>query len=180
MNRFKIFKIFCFVLSVAAALYYPVKKVIQYEFTPCENHVFEVHGYDPYDYARGRYLALGFQELPKELKSKLSHNKKNYAVVKEGKDGFSVVSEVIHNLDGRACTRLSKRAAYSNVIYPFSRFYINEELAPAAESVFKQALKSRKRCALVVSLYPDGASAVRDLLVDGVSIRVLAQEEIGR
>ena len=168
MNRFKIFKVFCFVLSVAAALYYPVKKIMQYEFSPAQVFEFKVTAYDPYDPARGHFLALTVH--PTNFKR--GNSDCRYAVLQVDQDGFAKVQEVIGKPDGRACVKLTK---YSKR-FPFNRFYINEELAQAADKIFQEAANS-KRCALRVNVYSDGASAVEDLLINGVSIRKLAAEK---
>ena len=169
MNRFKFCKIFCLILSVAAAAYYPVKKIIQYEFQPSELFEFKVTGYDPYDPARGHFLALTVQpeNHPERLK-----NKCRYAVLQRDKGGFADIKECIAKPDGRTCVKLTEYTRQ----FPFNRFYINEELAPAADRIFFKAVNEKKTCILLVNVFEDGASSVRDLLIDGVSIRKLAAD----
>ena len=168
MNRFKIFKVFCFILSVAAAVYYPVKKIIQYEFTPAETFEFKVTAYDPYDPARGHFLAL--RVYPEKIQ--VHSEKSRYAVLQVGKDGFAEVKECIASPDGRPCVKLTKYIRR----FPFNRFYINEKLAHEADVIFRSTEKDGKRCALKVNVFKDGAYTVEDLLVDGVSIRKLAAD----
>ena len=167
---------------MASVFYLPVKKVMKYEFSPAEKHFFKVEGRDPYDFARGRFLALSFgaYTMSKELKKNLAYGRKYYGIADVADSGFSYVREVISKPDGRACVLLSKRARHSNRIFEFDRFYINEKLAPVAETLLLQALKEKKNCVLVVDLYPDGASAVRNLLIDGTDIRQLAKEKSGK
>lgn len=174
MNRFKVFKIFCFILSVAAAVYYPVKKVIQYECHKSEVFEFKVTGRDPYDPARGRFLALAVH--PVKLDDKLRYKAGYFAVLGKDKDNYASIVDIVSAPDGRSCVKLVK--AYSYIRYPFERFYINEELAPAAEKVFNDAVAAKKRCVLSVRVYPDGASAVNDLLIDNVSIKKLAMQAV--
>lgn len=171
MNRFKFFKIFCFILSVAAALYYPVQKIIRYEYRPAQTFEFKVTGYDPYDPARGHFLALTVH--PHKVNIRKSGS---YAVVSTDKDGYAEVIDIIAKPDGRPCVKLKYFNGYGVLRYKFDRFYINEKLARRAESVFRMAVNAKKRCVLVVRAYEDGASAVSDLLIDGKSIRILAAE----
>ena len=171
MNRFKFFKIFCFILSVAAALYYPVQKIIRYEYRPARTFEFKVTGYDPYDPARGHYLAL-------TVHPQKSNVKKDglYAVIGTDKDGYADVIDLIDKPDGRPCVKLKYSSGNRRIHYKFNRFYINEKLARRADSIFRMAVEAKKRCVLAVRVYDDGACAVSDLLIDGKSIRILAAE----
>ena len=171
MNRFKFFKIFCFVLSIAAVLYYPVQKIIRYEYRPSRVFEFKITGYDPYDPARGHFLALTVHPTQANVKKD-----GNYAVLGPGKDGYAEVVDIIGKPDGRPCVKLKFKSYNGTLRYNFDRFYINEKLARKADSIFRMAVNAKKRCVLVVRAYEDGASAVTDLLVGGKSIRTLAAE----
>ena len=72
----------------------------------------------------------------------------------------------------------SKSRYYGDIHYHFDRYYINADLAPEADKIFKDAVAKNKLCALRVKVYPDGASAVSELLIDGVDIRELAKESL--
>ena len=174
MNRFKFFKVFCFVLSIAAALYYPVKKIIAYEYSPSQKFEFKVSGFDPYDPARGHYLALTVHPQYSELR-KVGQ----YAVLGTDKDGFATVVDVVDSPDDRPCVKL-KYKPLTSLFYPFDRFYINEKLALVAEALFMQAVNNKQRCVLVVNVYKDGATSVSDLLIDGKSIKTLAAERCAK
>ena len=171
MNRFKFFKIFCFILSIAAALYYPVQKIIHYEYSPCQQFEFKVTGRDPYDPARGHYLALQVHPQKHQL-----NKSGKYAVIEKDKDGYADVVDMIEKPDGRACIKMKHKAYGRYLAYPFDRFYINEKLAKHADALFRQAEMTKQKCVLVVRVYSDGASSVADLLIDGKSIRTLAAQ----
>lgn len=176
MNRFKFFKIFCFVLSIAAALYYPVQKIIGYEFKTSHVFDFKVTG-DP---ARGRYPARGrFISLTVHPRKTEKGNDfgGQYAELAVGKDGLAVVTSIVDKPGKEPCVRL-KRRYYGDIHYHFDRYYINADLAPEADKIFKDAVAKNKLCALRVKVYPDGASAVSELLIDGVDIRELAKESL--
>ena len=175
MNRFKFFKIFCFLLSIAAVLYFPIKKIIKYEFSPAEVYDFKVTGADPYDPARGHYLAL--RVYPEKAAKKVRYLTEKYAVITAGEDGFAAVSDIIDKPDGRPCVKLNKTYG-ANIRYPFNRFYINEDLAAEAEQILRDAERTKKMCLLRVRVYDDGASSVDDLQIDGKSIRKLAAESL--
>ena len=182
MNRFKLFKIFCLILSVAAACYYPAKKVIQYEFSPATEFDFKVEGYDPYDPGRGHYLRLTIHPAKPSIDEKLLpnnfDNKPRYATVAKDKDGFATVTGFVDAPGETPCfksatdyiTRFSFRG-----IYPFTRFYINEKIAHDAEVLLQDAVKNGQRCVLRVKLFADGATAVTGLLIDGKDIRELVR-----
>lgn len=182
MNRFKLFKIFCLVLSIGAACYYPVKKVMQYEFAPAQEFDFKVEGYDPYDPGRGHFLALQVfpKHIDKAVAEKYNYRKTPYAVVGKDQNGIATVIDFVAAPGEAPCFKANETFVYGGKvesIYPFTRFYINEKLATDAERIFEEAVNANKLCVLRVKLYSDGASAVSALLIDGKDIRTLAREK---
>ncbi len=179
MNRIKTIRIVCFCLCIAAALYFPLRKVIQYEMETPVYFDFKVTGYDPYDPARGRYIALTVH--PETVKHPLSDRYGTmYAVLGRDEKGLAKIIDLQEEAKTQPCLKVELRPQYKSdcrVVYPFRRFYINEDLAPAADRIFNEALQQNKLCTLHVQVYSDGSSAVEDLLVEGVSLRHLASED---
>ena len=179
MNRFKLFKIICLVISIAAACYYPVKKVMQYEFAPAVEFDFKVEGFDPYDPGRGHFLALTVHpvKIDKAVAEKYNYAEAPYAVVGKDKNGLATIIDFTA-APTVPCFKAKETFVFGeriNSIYPFDRFYINEEIASDAERMLEYAANDKKTCVLRVKLFPDGASAVTGLFIDGKEIRELVR-----
>ena len=182
MNRFKLFKIFCLVISVAAACYYPVKKVMQYEFAPGVEFDFKVEGFDPYDPGRGHFLQLKVYPVKADNKITTQYSSQNcYATVAKDKDGLATITGFVAVPGDVPCFKAERPRYFFNGdipdIYPFRRFYINEEIASDAERMLGDAAGKKQKCVLRVKLFPDGASAVTGLFIDGKDIRELARAQ---
>ena len=180
MNRFKLFKIFCLILSIGAACYYPVKKVMMYEFSPAQEFDFKAEGYDPYDPGRGHFLALKVypDKIDNAIAEKYAPGKTPYVLVGKDQNGLATITGFAAAPGNTPCFKANQALVFGGRIerlYPFNRFYINEELAQDAERILEDAVNSKKTCVLRVKLYPDGASAVSSLLIDGRDIRELAR-----
>ncbi len=153
-----------------------------------EEFRFPVRGYDPHDPFRGRYLAL-------TMESRARVNPED--VPQEG--GEAYVSIVRRADGGAAFGELSAAPPAGEVPYlkvncryrywdasdrgewsfepPFERFYLNEDLAPAAERRLIRAFAdSGSKVELVLNVYR-GFACISGLTVDGVPIRELAKSE---
>ena len=171
-------RLFCLFLLFLAALWYPVRKIREYEVPatkPLEFR-FRVRGVDPNDPFRGRYLRLNIP-LPRLTTSDLNARNYRFAVLEVDPEGFARIVTLAKKPDP---TRPSLRIRYFGVQrnwrgnrpmsdgqhlfqLPFQRFYLNEKEAPAAERLLQEA----ERAELAVLVYPNGNYAVRDLLLDG-------------
>ncbi len=178
MNRTAKIRLALLVPLLAAALWYPVRKIREYDFPRVQPQEFRfrVSGVDPYDTFRGRYITLNIM-VPEVKTEDFSHKRYRFAVLGRGKDGLAEVTELRNECDpARACVRIQyngvrrewkgnrqlNRGNY-NFRFPFTRYYLSEENAPAAERLLQKA----KHAELLVLVYPNGNYAVRDLIIDG-------------
>lgn len=182
-----------FLLSLAAGLYYPVYKIIRFEFslTPPAIVRFNAQIYDPYDPFRGRYVAFTVRdrvELARGVDDSLITERSSspYAVLETDAKGVAKIVDLAKKPQaGKINLRLEKNAVFVssrntdddnkvtyNVNLPFYRFYMNEKLAPDAELVVGQALRGGRAgtCQIVVKIYANGAYAISGLEIDGVPI----------
>lgn len=177
-----------FMLTVIAGIYYPISKIIYFEHMPSLVCRFKVELVDPYDAFRGRYVALSpvRQTVRISEENDFKHWGNIYAVLERGKDGFARVvdlsNKLVHgkiNLRVEYVDRVQGEADVSEYIvnFPFTRYYMNEYLAPKAEEVFLNALRSNGRCAVVVKVYENGNFAIDDLEIDGIQIREFIRVE---
>lgn len=188
-NILKYLRFAFYIVTIGVMWYIPARKIIAIEApnTPPLTVDFKIQGYDPYDPGRGHYLAIRFVPIKlKEENLKNLYRQQYYILLKQGKDGFAEVAGVQKNRPQKGyyfrCLINSKYDIIQkkNVLevrkFPWKRFYINEDLAKAAEEILQK--QNGKNCRLRVKLYEHGGSAVEDLLVNGKSIRELAMTKL--
>ena len=183
------------VLAVAA--WFPIGTILKFEYPeiPPQEFRFRTGALDPYDSFRGRYVTLN--PMPNTVKagqeeSSVRTRQLRYAVLKRGKDGFAEVVRLteepptgepfvrIRNVFRRYEWQGNRRSdtVYYQFSFPFNRFYLNEKLAPEAESLVTETLrKNPDDCVLSVLIYPDGSYAVDDLLIGGKPLRDLLRQK---
>lgn len=182
-----------FLLALAAGLYYPVSKIIRFEFpwVPPTVVRFEAQIYDPYDPFRGRYVAVSAKDLVMFVEDAVSRpaldrGSRLYAVIELDEKGMAELVDLAEKpQSGKINLRLERDAVYLrrknvesgigkdyNVRLPFHYFYMNEKLAPEAERAFMQATRSREpgKCQIVVKIYADGRYAIENLEIEGIPI----------
>ena len=70
-----------------------------------------------------------------------------------------------------------KDQAYAyTVVYPFDRFFINEELAADAEAALVNTTKSKRPAEIRVRVYRNGNFMIEELLLDGKPLREILRE----
>jgi uncharacterized membrane-anchored protein len=181
-------------VAVAAALVYPVKKILDFEFPPVppREYLFKCNIVDPYDPMRGRYVILGFgnQIVKTNQKLKAYSRYGNYLVLEKNENGETKYVDVINDRSQRPPNKdiLRLKSCFYNefewkngkrtpgghfiIGLPFDRYYLNEKLAPAAETLVRSATR-RGEAYVKVNIYNDGNFAIADLIVDGKPIMTL-------
>lgn len=184
----------CYILAVAAALAYPVAKIISFEYpsVPPNIYIFETAIYDPYDPMRGRYVRLNFNQnqvrLPGRETKQLDRGRRCYAVLEKHPDGTARIADLVADIkqlpagkdflkvkysyysqDYNQKTKEFEKTGFHVIKLPFDRFYLNERLAPEAEKEVRES--TRPGQAFVrVKVYRNGNCALDDLIVDGKPI----------
>lgn len=100
---------------------------------------------DPYDAVRGRYIDLRFTENrgPVICGESINPGQTVYALIGTDTDGFACITGI--TTQKPACgDYLETRAGYMvggdmNVLLPFKRFYMREDLAPQAEKAYQRS-----------------------------------------
>ncbi len=190
LTKPNILRLVFFVLAFAAALYYPVRKVLAVErpAVPPSELRFRVRGYDPRDLARGHYLRLDtFVELKlteadcMRQKNILKGCARAFAVLETGEDGVTAAKALTPVAPaGKPFVAIRKfwfgegekdNEMFLSFALPFDRYYLNEKLAKPAEKLLREAAAAKKPAVLVVAVYADGNYAVKNLLIDGKPLR---------
>lgn len=194
-----------FLFIVAVGVYYPVSKIIRFEFpfSPPAVFRFQATLYDPYDIFRGRYVALAPTRqtvIASDMEWYKYNESKVYAVLEEDEDGLAKVVDLVKKPEpGKPAVRVESAFPHGRwggrgltdkteedvankytVNFPFDRFYMNEKLAPEAEVAVNKAVREGgEGCVIVVKVYADGNFAITDLEIGGVPIREFLKKERG-
>ena len=96
-------RLICFILALCAALAYPVRKIISFEFpaVPPKLYLFETEIRDPYDPMRGRYVSLNFKQNQVRLPHKNMRlmewrsDNKCFAVLEKNPDGTTRIADLV-------------------------------------------------------------------------------------
>lgn len=122
---------------------------------------------DPYDVFKGRYVALRFEETTAPVvDEEVRSGKKAYAIIEENAAGQAFISAVTAKRpeQGAYVTakiyRSGEGMAY--VVLPFTRYYMNEYLAPAAEAAYRESAGKSGVAAVRIK---DGYGVIEELYI---------------
>lgn len=125
---------------------------------------------DPYDALRGRYVDLRFKEMegPIQGDAKLKSGETAYAILAEDEKGYAFISG-ISNLRPEGNSYIRIKVSYvqddkiAHFVLPFKRYYMQEDLAPAAEIAYRKS--AGKECVAKVRI-KDGYGVLEELYID--------------
>jgi uncharacterized membrane-anchored protein len=141
---------------------------------------------DPYDPFRGKYVTLSFDAQRFTLDNDTTWSEGNdvYCVLGVDTAGYAIVTSVHHEppIDPEKDYVLGKvQYAYAqsmSIEYPFERFYMEESKANDAEKLYQSVNRRRvEQEAYAVVYVKEGESALKDVMIDGVSLRVLVKKK---
>jgi len=190
-----------FVLFLAAALVQlavPAAMIVRHEATLRHGRVFkfQTQPVDPYDAFRGRYVALRIE--PGTVKEVAvppwGYDERAYAELAEDTNGFTRVKRLSRERPAGPDAWVEVRVScYVNpfarsaggetarITWPFDRFYVQENVAPAAEKAYREHSRAGAQDAfVVVRVSDDGAAVIEDLWVGGKPLRDFLREANGR
>jgi len=191
-----IIRFVCYLVFLAGALAYPVKKILSFEYPAVSPSVyqFRVETVDPYDPLRGRYLLLTVHPqrlLTEDTTPQWGNGSMRLhplAVLGTAEDGTADVIALVetpeqvpqgHDFIRLAGVRHSSKWAQGKpsapycyyLKFPFDRFFINEQKAEAVDKKLRRAPGQEVAPGiLVVKVFPNGNFMPEDLLVDGKSV----------
>jgi uncharacterized membrane-anchored protein len=176
-----------FAVVVVAQLAAPAWMIVGHELTLRQGVLFKFKTapVDPYDAFRGRYVALRFEQntAPLAPGGKLERGQKVYATLATDKDGFakfSAVSATPPTDKLYLCVHVSwLNGSNVNLELPFDRYYLGEDLAPAAEQAYWQNNRrgQTNHNAYASVRIRNGSGVIENLFVAGKPIVELAREQ---
>ncbi len=163
---------FCLALIQIAV---PVSMIIRREITLRHGLQFRFRTapVDPYDAFRGRYIALRIEnnKFPiAEEGVELIRNQKVYAYIKEDDKGFAkIVSVSVERPDGDVYLQTRVRYMVNDkevsLNFPFDRYYIDEKLAPVAESAYFRHSQRNSHDAYITVRVKSGFGVLEELYI---------------
>ena len=183
MKKNDIIRLVFYVITLGLIVWYPLKKIIAYEFpaVPPVEYDFKLSLYDPYDPLRGRYVQLEKRMtcfVPGPWKM-FSYRDELYALLAKDEDGFAVVKDLLltppeegdyikvkflWESGEKVDDAQVKKGTYCDIELPFDRFYLNEKDAPEMERRVREA-SAEGRAVVKVKVYKDGTAVISDLMV---------------
>ena len=150
------------VLMIIAQIGVPVSMMIN-KFDTLNTgteYKFKVEPVDPYDAFRGRYVAIRVN-----AKSTITQDGILYAEISVDKDGFATIE--------KSSKEKPQNADYINLQLPFERYYMDEKLAPKAETVYRE--RARKDAYIKVKV-KNGNAVIEGLYIDNMKIEDYLKE----
>lgn len=152
-----------------------------------DRHLFMAAPMDPVDYFSGRYVALNMDgttiKVSPEMRRNFRYDEKHWVSIEKGGDGFSRFVAIVD--EGHPGPKVKARVWLSGedearVEPPFSRFYMNEKLAPMAEAAYARASNRSERKAWIAVRLGDGVGVVEELYIEGKPVaEYLADKDKG-
>ncbi len=176
-----------FVCVVLFQLYIPARMIWDREdvLSVGTSYKFKTAPVDPNDPFRGKYVTLSYEQsnLPIEDESKWVAGETIYVVVTTDEEGFAKVERLSKATPGDDEDYFEARVNFvttdgSNRImvnFPFDRFYMEESMAPDAEVAYREAQADSTRVTYALVSVSNGGFVLRDVLIDGVPIKEVVQ-----
>jgi len=168
-----------FALVAVAQLWVPAAMILARERVLARGELFRFRTapVDPYDAFRGRYVALaihvGEASLPPGLD--LHPGEWVYVALVRDDDDFAHFGPISREPPDGPYLRLRVRWAHNQRVrfdLPFDRYYLDEDLAPAAERAYREHSRRQgeKHDAWVAVRVLEGQAALEELYVGGMPI----------
>ena len=145
---------------------------------------FQCEPIDPNDPFRWKYITINFKENEIKVKSSKDwySNETVFAKIITSKDGFAKIQSISKTEPTDNSTYLKLKVDYvndnENIIhldFPFNRFYMNEYKAKNAEKVYAESTIDATKIAYALVATKNGEAAIKDVLIDNISIKELAK-----
>jgi len=176
----------CFALVVALQLGTASWLILRWEriLTAGEVIKLECQPVDPLDVFRGRYVELNVkrQEVPGPTDNPLRYHETVFASYEVGPDQFATFTGLSRTRPEKGsylkCRASNGHRSYGEMMYfpefPFTRYFMNERLAPHAEDAFLQVGGSRPGVLQIRVL--NGRAVLEEVYVGDTPLKDLARE----
>jgi len=178
MNKLK-YSISFFAVMALVQISIPVYMIWHREITLRDGRQFRFQTVpvDPYDAFRGRYVALQMAQNSSPItgEEKFTFNQKVFAHLEEDDTGFArIVKVTSHQPTDDAFVQCRVSTITDSLVYlqfPFDRYYMDEEAAPAAEAAYFEHSRREVQDVYVTVRVNEGFAVVEELYIAGMPIR---------
>lgn len=179
-----------FLVLVVVQLYVPMHMMFSREavLRHGKAYQFKTAPIDPSDPFRGRYITLSFEanQVAAPEGTTWVRGEVVYLTLAEDEAGFAYPLEAHKAPPADAENYLQANVRYVaeeadattlTIAYPFDRFYLEETKAPAAEEAYRDAQQRGEQPAYALVHVQEGEAVLKDVMIDGVSIRTWAKQK---
>lgn len=141
---------------------------------------FRVEPVDPYHPFRGRYVSVNIRdtEVRVEEEDKYYNGQTVYGVLDVDEKGFASISGISRTVpEGKDYFKTKVMYVYENdggnrvrIKPPFDRYYMEEKLAPKAESEYNARVRERNEDVYVTTKLLNGSVVLERLYIEGVTV----------
>ena len=187
MNSKKIM-ILVFILVALVQIYVPAKIIIDrvIVLNSGKEFKFRTAPIDPNDPFRGKYIDLYFSDNMVDIQTKENwvHGEPVFVLLATDSSGFAKLTSVSKNKPSGTQDYLFAKVGYVNyndsklsIEFPFDRFYMEESKAYDAELTYNRISRDTNQIAYALVNIRNGESVLRDVMINGVSIKELVRQE---
>lgn len=174
-------KTLVFLLIACVQLAVPAWMIVTRERTLSGGHAyrFPVAPVDPYDAFRGRYVAIRLDglDLPAPTGTVMASGQRVYARIAQRPDGTAYFESLSASRPAEGDyldVRVRDGGEQVHLLSPFDRFYLDEELAPAAEAAYREHASRTNNTTYAVIRVREGRGVIEDLVIADLPIRQAA------
>ncbi len=167
----------------------PARQILRWETVLARGEAFRFRTapVDPADALRGRYVALAFETgtvaVPAADGERFEPGDRACGTITVDSDGFARISAISRGVPSAPHVALRVGWQYDGghrVVLPFDRYYLPEDVAPAAERAYRELARADRVDAFVVVRVLDGDAAIEALYLGGVPVREYLRGTRGR
>ena len=167
-----------FVVLAVVQLAVPLSLAVRHELNldAGRQYRFRTAAVDPADIFRGRYVTLAVRPTMGRLSDakECQRGMRLYASLGTDKEGFATISRLtVRRPSAGDYVRVTARNTDCTnlvVVWPFERYYMDEDLAPQAEQVYRRHARRGHEDAVITVRIKDGRATLEDLYVGGEKI----------
>jgi len=136
---------------------------------------------DPIDPFRGNYVQLHFEqnEYKTEDKTEFSYDDPVYVILKTSESGYAEIDSLTDIRPDQTTDYIQAKVNYIQrdslttivVEYPFSRFYMEEYKAPAAEQTYREVQTDSTKVAYALVRIKNGHSALENVFINDIPLQ---------
>ncbi len=178
-----------FILVAIIQVYVPARMIWNREevLGAGKEYLFKAAPVDPNDPFRGKFITLRFDEstVAVENDQDWRPGEAIYVHLTTNSHGFAKIKSVSKEppTDDLDFVKANVRFLSENgsreltISYPFDRYYMEESKALAAEQTYNRSLRDTSKVTYALVSIKDGDAVLKDVLINGTSIREIVRKE---